>query len=239
MSAPSPTGVDDGAAPAPGAHRRIRSYVLRQGRHSAAAARALVTLAPRYSLAWRGQPPDWRREFGRDAPLVLEIGFGTGSTTAEIARAHPDADFVAVDVYERGVANLARLLDAAALGNVRIVRHDAVDVVADMIAPSTLGGVHVYFPDPWPKKRHHKRRLLQPDFVHALALRLRPGGYLHVATDWQPYADEILATCGAEPLLANTAAGFAPRPAWRPRTKFESRGLALGHAVSDILFKRR
>ncbi|MFI4903470.1 MAG: tRNA (guanosine(46)-N7)-methyltransferase TrmB [Burkholderiales bacterium] len=234
----SPPAAPGDAAPATGAHRRIRSYVLRQGRHSTAAARALAVLAPRYSLAWRAEAPDWRHVFGRDAPLVLEIGFGSGATTAEIARTHPHVDFVAVDVYERGVANLARLLDAADLGNVRIVRHDAVDVVADMIAPATLGGVHVYFPDPWPKKRHHKRRLLQAAFVHALALRLRPGGYLHVATDWQPYADEILATCSAEPLLANTATGFAPRPAWRPRTKFEARGLALGHAVCDILFKR-
>lgn len=227
-----------GAAPAPPAHRRIRSYVLRQGRHSAGAARALATLAPRYGLPWRAQPPDWQRVFGRAAPLVLEIGFGGGATTAEIARTHPHVDFIAVDVYERGVANLLRLLDAGGLCNVRVVRHDAVEVVADMIAPATLGGVHVYFPDPWPKKRHHKRRLLRPDFVHALALRLQPGGYLHVATDWQPYADEILAACAAEPLLANTAAGFAPRPAWRPQTKFESRGLALGHAVSDILFTR-
>jgi tRNA (guanine-N7-)-methyltransferase len=131
-----------------------------------------------------------------------------------------------------------RLADARGLRNLRIVRHDAVDVVA-AIAPGALGGIHVYFPDPWPKKRHHKRRLLQPAFVHALAMRLAPGGYLHVATDWQPYADEVLAACSAEPLLVNTARGFAPRPAWRPQTKFEARGLKLGHAVSDILFTRR
>jgi tRNA (guanine-N7-)-methyltransferase len=219
-------------------HRRIRSYVLRGGRQSPAAERALVELAPRYAVPFDGQPLDLRALFGRDAPVVLEIGFGTGTTTAEIAAAHPHVDFVAVDVYAQGVANLLRLVDARGLRNVRIVRHDAVDVVA-AIAPGTLGGIHVYFPDPWPKKRHHKRRLLQPAFVHALAQRLAPGGYLHVATDWQPYADEVLAACSAEPLLANTTDGFAPRPAWRPRTKFEARGLALGHAVADILFRRQ
>jgi tRNA (guanine-N7-)-methyltransferase len=219
-------------------HRRIRSFVLRGGRQSPAAARALELLAPRYALAFDGRPIDLRAAFGRMAPTVLEIGFGVGTTTAEIAAAHPRVDFLAVDVYAQGVANLLRLVDARGLGNVRIVQHDAVDVV-DAIAPGALGGVHVYFPDPWPKKRHHKRRLLQPAFVHALAARLAPGGYLHVATDWQPYADEVLAACVAEPLLVNTAQGFAPRPAWRPQTKFEARGLALGHTVSDILFERR
>lgn len=218
--------------------RRIRSYVLRGGRQSPAAARALEALAPRYAVAFDGRPLDLHAVFGRAAPTVLEIGFGTGTTTAEIAVAHPHVDFLAVDVYAQGVAHLLRLVDARGLRNVRIVQHDAVEVV-EAIAPGALGGIHVYFPDPWPKKRHHKRRLLQPAFVHALAERLAPGGYLHVATDWQPYADEVLAACGAEPLLVNTAEGFAPRPAWRPQTKFEARGLALGHAVSDILFTRR
>jgi tRNA (guanine-N7-)-methyltransferase len=227
------------SATAPHPHRPVRSYVVRQGRRSPAALRALAEIAPRYCIAFAAAPLDFRGVFGRTAPVVLEIGFGMGATTAEIARAHPHVDFIAIDVHEPGIASLARRLDAEALHNVRMLRHDAVEVVAAMIAPASLAGVHVYFPDPWPKKRHHKRRLLKPAFVHELALRLRPGGYLHVATDWQPYADEVLAACTAEPLLANHAEGFATRPAWRPLTKFEVRGLKLGHAVSDILFTRR
>jgi tRNA (guanine-N7-)-methyltransferase len=139
-------------------------------------------------------------------------------------------------VHWPGVGALLRRIDGAGLAIVRVLRHDAVDVVERMLAPASLAGVHVYFPDPWPKKRHHKRRLLKAPFVHALASRLAPGGYLHVATDWQPYAEEILATLAAEPVLVNTAAGFARRPAWRPLTKFEQRGLARGHPVFDLLF---
>ena len=219
-------------------HRPVRSYVRRAGRQSPAQRRALDGLAPRYCIDYHASLLDFPAIFQRTAPVVLEIGFGMGETTARIAAEHPHIDFIAVDVHDPGVGSLLARIDAAALRNLRIVRHDAVDVVAQMIAPRTLGGVHVYFPDPWPKKRHHKRRLLKSAFVHDLALRLVPGGYLHAATDWQPYADEILAAFAGEPLLANTAAGFASRPAWRPQTKFETRGLALGHAVSDILFTR-
>jgi tRNA (guanine-N7-)-methyltransferase len=141
-------------------------------------------------------------------------------------------------VHAPGVGAILNRIAQAGLANVRVIQHDAVEVVAAMIPEGSLGGVHVYFPDPWPKKRHHKRRLLKADFVHALARRLREGGYLHVATDWAPYAEEILATLAAEPLLENTVAGYAPRPAWRPQTKFETRGLKLGHEVADLVFRR-
>ena len=204
---------------------------------SPAQQRACDELYPRYGVT-PASPLDLRALFGNDAPVVLEIGFGMGETTASIAAAKPDVNFVGVEMHWPGVGALLRRIDAQRLRNVRVLRHDAVDVVTRMIAPASLAGVHVFFPDPWPKKRHHKRRLLQPAFVHALAERLAPGGYLHVATDWEPYADEILATLSAEPLLVNTATGFAPRPSWRPLTKFEQRGLGLGHAVFDVVFTR-
>ncbi len=228
------TGRADDARP----HRPIRSFVLRQGRMSPAQVRAFETLLPRYGIPFAPVPLDYREAFGRIAPVVLEIGFGMGETTARIAAAHPELDFIGVEVHAPGVGSLLKALAQAAMANVRVIRHDAVEVVAAMIPLSSLAGVHVYFPDPWPKKRHHKRRLLQPAFVHALALRLAPGGYLHAATDWEPYAQEMLATLAAEPLLANTAAGFAPRPEWRPLTKFEARGMRLGHAVFDLVFRR-
>ena len=219
-------------------HRPIRSFVLRQGRMSPAQQRACEALYPRYGVAEQGTALDFAALFGNSHPVVLEIGFGMGETTASIAAAHPQTNFLGVEVHWPGVGALLRRIDSAQLVNVRVVRRDAVDVVAKMVRPASLAGIHVYFPDPWPKKRHHKRRLLQPAFVHALAERLAPGGYLHVATDWEPYALEILATLSAEPLLANTAPGFAPRPSWRPLTKFEQRGLGLGHAVFDLLFTR-
>jgi tRNA (guanine-N7-)-methyltransferase len=218
--------------------RPIRSFVLRQGRMSPAQQRACDELLPRYGVPFTAAPLDFERVFGRAAPVVLEIGFGMGETTAEIAQAHPQVDFLGIEVHLPGVGALLRRIDDRGLRNLRVVRHDAVEVVAAMIAPSALSGIHVYFPDPWPKKRHHKRRLLQVPFVHTLAQRLAQGGYLHVATDWAPYADEILARLSAESLLRNTAADFAPRPPWRPQTKFEKRGVKLGHAVFDLVFTR-
>jgi tRNA (guanine-N7-)-methyltransferase len=218
--------------------RPVRSFVLRQGRMSPAQARAIETLWPRYGIDYAAVPLDFERAFGRRAPVVLEIGFGMGETTAAIAGAQRDVDFLGVEVHGPGVGALLARLDAMALANVRVVRHDAVEVVTHMIAAASLSGVHVFFPDPWPKKRHHKRRLLTPDFVHALAGRLAPGGYLHAATDWEDYAHEMLATLTAEPLLRNTAQGFAPRPATRPLTKFEARGQKLGHAVFDLVFRK-
>jgi tRNA (guanine-N7-)-methyltransferase len=220
-------------------HRSIRSFVLRGGRLSPAQQRALDSLFPRYGIAFAPQPLDYEAVFGRRAPVVLEIGSGMGETTATIAQSHPHVDFIAIEVHLPGVGALLRRIESAQLANLRVIRHDAVEVVDTMIAAESLAGVHVYFPDPWPKKRHHKRRLLQPPFVHALASRLGQGGYLHVATDWAPYAQEILATLAAEPLLVNCAHGYAERPAWRPQTKFEARGMRLGHAVADFLFSRR
>jgi tRNA (guanine-N7-)-methyltransferase len=213
--------------------------VLRQGRISSAQQRALEMLMPTYGIPFAHRPLDFDREFGRSAPRVLEIGFGMGETTAAIAQVRRDDDFLALEVHSPGVGALLRRIRGLGLTNVRIVQHDAVETVAAMIPEGSLAGVHVFFPDPWPKKRHNKRRLLKPQFVHALALRLSPRGYLHVATDWETYAQEILDTLAAEPLLENTAAGFAPRPAYRPLTKFEARGLALGHRVWDICFWRR
>ena len=215
--------------------RAIRSFVLRQGRMSPAQQRACDELLPRYGVEASG-PLDFAALFGNAHPVVLEIGFGMGETTAAIAAAHPHVNFLGVEMHLPGVGALLRRIDAQGVANVRVVRRDAVEVVEHLLPLASRAGIHVYFPDPWPKKRHHKRRLLQPPFVHALARRLAPGGYLHVATDWQPYAEEILATLSAEPLLANSAEGFAPRPVWRPLTKFEQRGLARGHAVFDLLF---
>jgi tRNA (guanine-N7-)-methyltransferase len=231
MTAAKSAGVDP-------ARRIVRSFVLRQGRMSPAQQRALDTLLPRWGIAYAPQTLDFAAAFGRVAPVFLEIGFGMGETTAAIAAANPQHDFLGIEVHGPGVGALLNRVDAAGLTNVRIIQHDAVDVVTQMIPAAALAGIHVWFPDPWPKKRHHKRRLLQPVFVHALAQRLAPGGYMHAATDWDEYAQEILATFGAEPLLANTVNGFAPRPAWRPLTKFETRGLKLGHGVRDVVFRR-
>jgi tRNA (guanine-N7-)-methyltransferase len=218
--------------------RSIRSFVLRQGRFSPAQRRAYESLS-RFGIAFATVPLDLDRVFGRTNPKILEIGFGMGETTAAIAKARPEDDFLAIEVHSPGVGGLLKLIEQERLSNVRIVQHDAVEVVEHMLAPGTLAGAHVFFPDPWPKKRHHKRRLLQGAFVHALVERLAVRGYLHVATDWEEYAVEILATLHAEPLLANTSPGFAPRPEYRPLTKFERRGLKLGHGVWDILFERR
>jgi len=205
---------------------------------SSAQQRAYDALLRRFALPYVPAIVDLVAAFGREAPTVLEIGFGMGETTAAIAQAHPEINYLGVEVHSPGVGSLLKRIDELALANVRIVQHDAVEVVQHMLAPGTLDGVHVFFPDPWPKKRHHKRRLLRPPFVALLASRLKPGGLLHVATDWQDYAEQALAVLSAEPMLENTAAGFAPRPAHRPPTKFEQRGVKLGHGVWDLLFRR-
>jgi tRNA (guanine-N7-)-methyltransferase len=219
--------------------RSIRSFVLRQGRVSNAQRRAFDELLPRYGVPFTARPQDLDAVFGRAAPKVLEIGSGMGETTAAIALAHPENDYLAVEVHTPGVGSLLKRVAELELANVRVVQHDAVEVLQDMIAPAALDGVHLFFPDPWPKKRHHKRRLVQPAFAVLLASRLRPGGYVHAATDWQDYAEQIRAVLSAEAALENTAAGFAERPETRPVTKFEQRGLALGHRVWDVVFRRR
>ena len=219
--------------------RPIRSYVLRQGRVSNAQRRAHETLLPRFGVPYQRAPLDLDRVFGRTAPRILEIGFGMGETTAHIAALHPQNDYLALEVHTPGVGSLLKQIDEQALGNVRIVQHDAVEVLTHMIAPESFDGAHIFFPDPWPKKRHHKRRLLQPPFVALLASRLKTGGYVHAATDWEDYARQMLEVLSNEPALANTAEGFAPRPDYRPLTKFEQRGLKLGHGVWDVVFRKR
>ena len=219
-------------------HDHIRSFVLRQGRVSNAQQRNYDEGMPRFGIPYAVAPLDLAATFGRDAPRILEIGCGMGETTATIAAAHPENDYLGIEVHTPGVGSLLKEIVTRELANLRVIQHDAVEVVRDMLAPGSLAGIHIYFPDPWPKKRHHKRRLIQPPFVALLASRLAPGGYLHCATDWQEYAQQMLEVLSAEPLLANTAAGFADRPAWRPQTKFETRGLRLGHGVWDVLFRR-
>jgi len=216
--------------------RSIRSFVVRAGRMGPGQTRALAELGPRFVLPFGESPPDWAAQFGRDAPRVLEIGFGMGDATAAIAQSLPGTDFIGVEVHTPGVGALLRQIGEKQLANVRIVQHDAVDVLEQMIAPESLAGVHVFFPDPWHKKKHNKRRLIQAEFVHRLATRLAPGGYLHCATDWQPYAEQMLQVLAAEPLLSNSAEGYAPKPDYRPLTKFENRGLKLGHGVWDLVF---
>ena len=219
-------------------HPPIRSFVLRQGRVSNAQRRAVDTLSSVYGIPYAPGALDFERIFGRRAPTILEIGFGMGETTSLIAQAHPENNYLGIEVHTPGVGSLLKLIAENALGNLRLVQHDAVEVIEHMIAPASLAGAHIFFPDPWPKKRHHKRRLIQPAFVTLLASRLAPGAYLHAATDWQEYAEQILAVFAAEPNLANTAPGYAPRPDYRPQTKFESRGLKLGHGVWDIIFRK-
>ena len=219
-------------------HPPIRSYVLRQGRFSRGQQRAYAELLPRYGIAYATSPVDFERAFGRRAGVIVEIGSGMGETTARIAAEHPGNDYLAIEVHAPGVGSLLRQVEERALANVRVVQHDAVEVFRDMIAPGSLDGIHVFFPDPWPKKRHHKRRLLQPEFVALAASRLKPGGYFHVATDWEDYARQALDVMSATPGLVNTASAFAPRPGTRPETKFERRGKRLGHEVWDLFFRR-
>lgn len=211
----------------------------RAGRITPAQSRALVDLWPRFGLVVDG-PLDLAAVFGRQAPRVLEIGFGTGEALLEMAEADAAHDFVGIEVHEPGIGHLLDQLAKRGLANVRVIRGDAAELVPVAFVPGSLERVLVYFPDPWPKKRHHKRRLLQADLVAMLAARLRPGGLLHVATDWEDYAHEALTVLEAEPTLVNRAGPgqFAPRPAWRPRTRFERRGERLGHAVFDLLFER-
>ena len=218
--------------------RPVRSYVLRQGRISNAQRRAHAELLPVYGVPASPGPLDLDRIFGRAAPKILEIGFGMGETTAAIAAQHPERDYLGVEVHTPGVGGLLRRLADLDLKNVRVVQQDVVAVLRDRIAPAALDGVHIFFPDPWPKKRHHKRRLIQPPFVALLASRLKSGAIVHACTDWEDYARQMLEVLAAEPALANTAPAYAARPDSRPQTKFEQRGLGLGHPVRDLVFSK-
>ena len=230
--------IDDEAA----VERRaghIRSFVLRQGRVSDAQRRFHEEGMPRWGIPYRNGALDFDAVFGRRAPRILEIGCGMGETTATIAAAHPQNDYLGIEVHTPGVGSLLKEIATRELSNLRVIQHDAVEVVRDMIAPGSLSGIHVFFPDPWPKKRQQKRRLIQPEFVKLLATRLAQNGYLHCATDWEEYAFQMLNVLSAETQLTNMAKDFTPRPPYRPLTKFESRGLKLGHGVWDVVFLRR
>jgi tRNA (guanine-N7-)-methyltransferase len=230
-------------APAHVAHpQTIRSFVRRAGRTTTGQTKALTELGPQYLVPFAQQALDYDTLFGRQAPVIFEIGFGMGETTARIAATRPEDNFLACEVHEPGVGALLKRMGEDQLSNIRIVSHDAVEVLAHMIPPLSLNGVHIYFPDPWHKKKHNKRRLIQADFVQNLCHHIAPGGYLHCATDWQPYAEQILEVLSAQALLANTSThthGYADKPAYRPLTKFENRGIKLGHGVWDLVFTKR
>lgn len=218
---------------------RIRSFVTRAGRLSTAQERALNELGPQFLVEHKKEALDYEKTFGRKAPVILEIGFGMGGTTAHIAKLMPEKDFIGVEVHTPGVGSLLKLIGEEGLANLRVIQHDAVEVLRDMIPAGSLAGVHIYFPDPWHKARHNKRRLIQSPFVKTLCEHLAPGGYIHLATDWQDYAVQMLEVLSAEPALQNTAEGYAPQPAYRPLTKFENRGLKLGHGVWDLVFTKK
>ena len=219
--------------------RRIRSFVTRAGRLSVAQARALEQLGPRFCLPYQKSVLDIDASFGRTAPAILEIGTGMGDATAHIAALLPEKNFIGVEVHTPGIGSLLKLIGEKSITNLRLIQHDAVEVVKHMLAPDSLAGVHVFFPDPWHKARHNKRRLIQSPFVQLLVSRISPGGYLHCATDWEDYAVQMLEVLNAEQQLKNTTNGFASRPDYRPLTKFENRGIQLGHGVWDLVFTRR
>ena len=222
------------------AKRPIRSFVLRQGRLTHAQQRALDELMPVFGIPYAPALLELDVVFGRaDSLKILEIGFGMGDSTAKIAQAQPERDFLGVEVHAPGVGSLLKQIGEMELKNLRIIQHDAVEVLKHMIADASLDGVHIFFPDPWHKKRHHKRRLIQAEFVKLLCSKLKAGAYIHVATDWQEYAEWVLEVLQQESLLENTAQGYATKPDYRPLTKFENRGIRLGHGVWDLVFERR
>jgi tRNA (guanine-N7-)-methyltransferase len=233
-----PTDSNAGAAAAP--RRSVRSFVVRAGRMTVAQERAWHELWPRYGIETGGTPLDIAAIFGREAPRTLEIGFGNGESLVALAAAHPDRDYLGIEVHRPGVGHLMLRAEELALANVRAICRDAVEVLQECLAPGTLDEVLLYFPDPWPKKRHHKRRIVQPDFVALVASRLRPGGTLRMATDWEPYAAHMLEVASGCAALRNESpdGAFVPRPDSRPVTRFERRGHRLGHGVWDLAFRR-
>ena len=218
----------------------IRSYVLRAGRITRAQRRALDELLPRWGIPYSPAPLDLAAVFGRAAPRVLEIGFGDGDTLVDLAAASPQSDFLGVEVHPPGVGHCLLAIESRQLTNLRLIAHDAVEVLANQLTPASLDEVLLYFPDPWPKKRHHKRRIVQPAFAALVASRLKPGGIFHLATDWEPYAEWMLEVLNAEPGLANVSAEgrWAAEPAARGTTRFERRGRRLGHEVFNLEYRR-
>ncbi|PWG63150.1 tRNA (guanosine(46)-N7)-methyltransferase TrmB [Sediminicurvatus halobius] len=223
----------------PGAARRIRSFVRREGRLTPGQQRALDELYPRFGLTRPQGLLDLDAAFGRTAPVVLDIGFGDGEALAELALSHPERNYLGIEVYRSGVGRLLRTLEREGIDNVRVLEADAVEVLRQNIPPASLAGLQLFFPDPWPKKRHHKRRMVQPGWLALVAERLAPGAFLHLATDWADYAEHMLAVVGSEPRLENPAGGFAPDRGERPQTKFERRGRSKGHQVYDLILRRR
>jgi tRNA (guanine-N7-)-methyltransferase len=220
-------------------HRPIRSFVLRQGRLTKGQERALETGWPTFGLEYRQEILNLSQCFGREeSKKILEIGFGMGDATAKIAQTLPDCDFLAVEVHTPGIGGLLKLMQESDVENIRIIQHDAVEVLQNMLPDQSLDGVHIFFPDPWHKKRHNKRRLIQAEFVKLLCSKLKVGAYIHVATDWQEYAEWVLEVLSAEAMLKNTAQDYAEKPSYRPLTKFENRGIKLGHGVWDLVFSR-
>jgi tRNA (guanine-N7-)-methyltransferase len=240
-SATSPEAAASAAPAGVPFPKTIKSFVRRAGRTTVGQAKATEELGPRFVLPYAARPLDLTAAFGRKAPTVLEIGFGMGEATAHIAKVLPDTNFLCCEVHEPGVGSLLKRIGEQNIGNIRILAHDAVEVIDNMLPEGSIEGVHIFFPDPWHKKRHNKRRLVQPALVAKLAARLKIGGYLHCATDWEPYAVQMLEVLGAEPRLKNTShdtSGYANKPPYRPLTKFENRGIKLGHGVWDVVFRR-
>jgi tRNA (guanine-N7-)-methyltransferase len=226
--------------PADARRRTVRSFVLRAGRATAGQQRALAELWPKYGVEFSAATLDLDALFGRCAPRMLEIGFGAGEALLEYAAAHPEVDCIGIEVHRPGVGHLLLGVEAANLRNLRVICHDAVEVLQQQLAPASIALAHIFFPDPWPKKRHHKRRLIQPPFVELLAKAIAPGGTLRLATDWEPYAQHMREVIDASPTFANVAAesGFVARSAERTLTRFERRGQRLGHGVWDLEYRR-
>ena len=219
--------------------RPIRSYILRQGRITAAQTKAIQENLKRHAIVFENQPINFNDVFqNRSGDLVLEIGFGMGTSTAEIAKANPNKNYIAIEVHSPGVGNLIKLIQENDIFNLKIIQHDAVEVLNAMIKNDSLDGIHIFFPDPWPKKRHHKRRLIQESFLKLMAQKIKQSGYLHIATDWEDYALWIIDLLDKETLLQKTSENFFEKPDYRPLTKYENRGIKLGYKVWDMIYRR-